>query len=97
MGLSVFQSLAIAGGTAAETMSKIERDRKDKVLTALTKTIDDAKAPAGEYRQKHMLIKSRAEEDLKQIVNTYFPERDDLTQKQKVQFASFEAFFQKYC
>tara|TARA_R100000951_G_scaffold73822_2_gene62209 strand:- start:5200 stop:6387 length:1188 start_codon:yes stop_codon:yes gene_type:complete len=94
MGLSVFQSLAIAGGTAAETMSKIERDRKDKVLTALTKTIDDAKAPAGEYRQKHMLIKSKAEEDLKQIVNTYFPERDDLTQKQKVVAAS--ALYRKH-
>ncbi len=94
MGLSVFQSLAIAGGTAAETMSKIERDRKDKVLTALTKTIDDAKVPAGEYRQKHMLIKSKAEEDLKQIVNTYFPERDDLTQKQKVVAAS--ALYRKH-
>jgi len=93
MGLSVFQSLAIAGGTAAETMSKIERDRKGKVLAALTKTIDDAKAPAGEYRQKHMLIKSKAKDDLQQIISTYLPE-SGLTKKQQVVAAS--ALYRKH-
>tara|TARA_R110000822_G_C15289649_1_gene490918 strand:+ start:336 stop:1520 length:1185 start_codon:yes stop_codon:yes gene_type:complete len=93
MGLSVFQSLAIAGGKAATTASKIERDRKGQVLAALTKTIDDAKAPAGEYRQKHMLIKSKAKDDLQQIINSYFPE-SDLTKKQKVVAAS--ALYKKH-
>ena len=73
MGLSVFQSLAIAGGKAAETISAVEKERKDTLLAALSKNIDDAKVPAGEYRQKHMLIKSQAKDQLNQVIDTYVP------------------------
>ena len=48
MGLSVFQSLAIAGGKAAETISKVERERKSGIKNALFKSIEDAVAPANE-------------------------------------------------
>ena len=73
MGLSVFQSLAIAGGKAAETISAVEKERKSTLLAALSKNIDDAKVPAGEYRQKHMLIKSQAKDQLNQVIDTYVP------------------------
>tara|TARA_R100001369_G_scaffold37116_1_gene62563 strand:+ start:222 stop:1370 length:1149 start_codon:yes stop_codon:yes gene_type:complete len=82
MGLSVFQSLAIAGGKAAETISRVEKDQKAAVLTALSKSIDDAKVPAGAYRQKHMLIKSKAKSDLNEVINTYFTD-SGLTEVQK--------------
>tara|TARA_R110000822_G_scaffold303165_1_gene427735 strand:+ start:259 stop:1434 length:1176 start_codon:yes stop_codon:yes gene_type:complete len=73
MGLSVFQSLAIAGGKAAETISAVEKERKSTLLASLSKSIDDAKVPAGAYRQKHMLIKSQAKDQLNRVIDTYVP------------------------
>ena len=84
MGLSVFQSLAIAGGKAAETISKVENERKGNILASLTKTIDDARAPAGEYRQKHMLVKSKATEQIQKILNTHFNNQPNMTESAKV-------------
>ena len=90
MGLSLFQMAAIAGGEAFGTASKIERERKNNVVAALTKTIDDAKAPAGEYRQKHMLVQSKAKEQLKQIMDTYLTKENvgDLAEPQRVVLAN---------
>ena len=84
MGLSVFQSLAIAGGKAAETISAVEKERKGNVLASLAKTIDDAKVPAGEYRQKHMLVKSKATEQIQKILNTHFNNQPNMTESAKV-------------
>ena len=82
MGLSVFQSLAIAGGKAAETISAVEKERKSTLLASLSKSIDDAKVPAGAYRQKHMLIKSKAKSNLDEVINTYFTDTN-LSEVQK--------------
>ena len=84
MGLSLFQFGAIAGGTAATTISKVENERKGNILASLTKTIDDARAPAGQYRQKHMLVKSKATEQIQKIINTHFNNQPNMTESAKV-------------
>ena len=84
MGLSLFQFGAIAGGSAATTISKVENERKGNILASLTKTIDDARAPAGEYRQKHMLVKSKATEQIQKIINTHFNNQPNMTESAKV-------------
>tara|TARA_R100001369_G_scaffold33032_1_gene58074 strand:+ start:1686 stop:2915 length:1230 start_codon:yes stop_codon:yes gene_type:complete len=83
-GLSAFQMLGIGGGKAFETISKVENQRKGAILASLTKTIDDARVPAGEYRQKHMLVQSKANEQIQKIINTHFNNQPNMTQSAKV-------------
>tara|TARA_R110000823_G_scaffold73613_1_gene169436 strand:- start:1035 stop:2207 length:1173 start_codon:yes stop_codon:yes gene_type:complete len=98
MGLSVFQSLAIGGGKAAEVIRETENKRKNGIKNALFKSIEDSVAPASEYRQKHLLVKNKAKEDIESLISTYFTEETltgvELSRPQKV--AAAQALYSKY-
>lgn len=94
MGLSVFQKFAIAGGEAARIVRETENKRMDGIKNALFKSIEDSAAPAGEYRQKHLLVKNKAKEDLENIMSQYISDDLDFTPKQKV--AAAQALYSKY-
>jgi len=94
MGLSLFQKFAIAGGEAAKVVRETEGARVDGLKNALFKSIEDAAAPAGEYRQKHLLVKNKAKEDLQSIISQYIPDDLDLSQTEKV--AAAQALYSKY-
>tara|TARA_R110001592_G_scaffold161868_1_gene394701 strand:- start:287 stop:1444 length:1158 start_codon:yes stop_codon:yes gene_type:complete len=98
MGLSVFQSLAIAGGKAAETISKVERERKLGIKNALFKSIEDAVAPANEYRQKHLLVKNKAKEEIEKIVSTYFTDESlgEIKLSRPAKVAAAQALYSKF-
>jgi len=98
MGLSVFQSLAIAGGKAAETISKVERERKSGIKNALFKSIEDAVAPANEYRQKHLLVKNKAKEEIEKIVSTYFTDESlgEIKLSRPAKVAAAQALYSKF-
>jgi len=94
MGLSTFQKFAIAGGEAARIVRETESKQMDGIKNALFKSIEDSVAPAAEYRQKHLLVKSKAKEDLQNIINQYIPGDLDLTQTEKV--AAAQALYSKH-
>jgi len=94
MGLSTFQKFAIAGGEAARIVRETERNQMDGIKNALFKSIEDSVAPAAEYRQKHLLVKNKAKEDLQNIMNQYIPDDLDLTQTEKV--AAAQALYSKH-
>lgn len=94
MGLSTFQKFAIAGGEAAQIVRETERKQMDGIKNALFKSIEDSVAPAAEYRQKHLLVKNKAKEELQNIINQYIPDDLDLTQTEKV--AAAQALYSKY-
>lgn len=94
MGLSTFQKFAIAGGEAAKIVRETERKQMDGIKNALFKSIEDSVAPAAEYRQKHLLVKNKAKEELQNIINQYIPDDLDLTQTEKV--AAAQALYSKY-
>jgi hypothetical protein len=94
MGLSVFQKFAIAGGEAARIVRETENKRMDGIKNALFKSIEDSAAPASEYRQKHLLVKNKAKEDLQNIMSQYLPEDLDLTQTDRV--AAAQALYAKH-
>lgn len=98
MGLSGFQMLAIGGGKAAEVIRETENKRKDGIKNALFKSIEDSVAPAAEYRQKHLLVKNKAKEDIESLISTYFTDESltgvELTRPQKV--AAAQALYSKY-
>lgn len=94
MGLSTFQKFAIAGGEAAKIVRETERKQMDGIKNALFKSIEDSVAPAAEYRQKHLLVKNKAKEDLQNIMNQYIPDDLDLTQTEKV--AAAQALYSKH-
>jgi len=94
MGLSAFQKFAIAGGEAARIVRETESKQMDGIKNALFKSIEDSVAPAAEYRQKHLLVKSKAKEDLQNIINQYIPEDLGLTETERV--AAGQALYSKY-
>tara|TARA_R110002020_G_scaffold63865_7_gene170093 strand:- start:2070 stop:3239 length:1170 start_codon:yes stop_codon:yes gene_type:complete len=98
MGLSGFQMLAIGGGKAAEVIRETENKRKDGIKNALFKSIEDSVAPAAEYRQKHLLVKNKAKEDIESLISTYFTDETltgvELSRPQKV--AAAQALYSKY-
>lgn len=98
MGLSLFQSLAIGGGEAAKVIRETENKRKDGIKNALFKSIEDSVAPAAEYRQKHLLVKNKAKEDIESLMSTYFTDETltgvELSRPQKV--AAAQALYSKY-
>ena len=98
MGLSLFQSLAIGGGEAAKVIRETENKRKDGIKNALFKSIEDSVAPASEYRQKHLLVKNKAKEDIESLISTYFTDETltgvELSRPQKV--AAAQALYSKY-
>ena len=94
MGLSTFQKFAIAGGEAARIVRETESKQMDGIKNALFKSIEDSVAPAAEYRQKHLLVKSKAKEDLQNIINQYIPEDLGLTETERV--AAGQALYSKY-
>jgi len=98
MGLSVFQSLAIAGGKAAETISKVERERKAGIKDALFKSIEDAVAPANDYRQKHLLVKNKAKEEIEKIMSTYFTDDvlGEIKMSRPAKVAAAQALYSKF-
>lgn len=94
MGLSAFQKFAIAGGEAARIVRETESKQMDGIKNALFKSIEDSVAPAAEYRQKHLLVKNKAKEDLQNIINQYIPEDLGLTETERV--AAGQALYSKY-
>jgi len=84
MGLSAFQKFAMAGGEAARIVRETESKQMDGIKNALFKSIEDSVAPAAEYRQKHLLVKNKAKEDLQNIINQYIPEDLGLTETERV-------------
>ena len=94
MGLSTFQKFAIAGGEAARIIRETESKQMDGIKNALFKSIEDSVAPAAEYRQKHLLVKNKAKEDLQNIINQYIPEDLGLTETERV--AAGQALYSKY-
>ena len=98
MGLSGFQMLAIGGGKAAEVIRETENKRKDGIKNALFKSIEDSVAPAAEYRQKHLLVKNKAKEDIESLISTYFANETmtgvELSRPQQV--AAAQALYSKY-
>lgn len=94
MGLSAFQKFAMAGGEAARIVRETESKQMDGIKNALFKSIEDSVAPAAEYRQKHLLVKNKAKEDLQNIINQYIPEDLGLTETERV--AAGQALYSKY-
>jgi len=98
MGLSGFQMLAIGGGEAAKVIRETENKRKDGIKNALFKSIEDSVAPAAEYRQKHLLVKNKAKEDIESLISTYFANETmtgvELSRPQQV--AAAQALYSKY-
>ena len=50
--LGTFRGLAIAGGTAAEKVEALEKERQDKIYDGFKSWVDKTVPRAGEYKTK---------------------------------------------
>ena len=77
------RGLAIAGGTAAVKIDRLEKDRQDKVSARLEKYIDDVVPKANDYKTKAVSYRRKMKEALNQVINTYFQDTE-LSKSQKI-------------
>jgi hypothetical protein len=88
MGLSVFQSLAIAGGKAAEIIKSEDIRRSKEYNAAFNKFIDNNVGALKTASAKQKLVLNKAKKDISQIVSTYLGNRDDLSDSVKYEIAN---------
>jgi len=81
--LGNFRGLAIAGGSAAERISQLEKEREDKIFSGIQNWVKETIPRAGEYRTKATVLRRKIEGQLEQVVDKYLGD-SNLTESQKI-------------
>jgi len=87
MGLSVFQSLAIGGGKAAEIVRSSDIRKSKEYNDAFNNFIDNNVGALKKASAKQKLLEGRMKKDISQIVNTYLVD-SNLSNKLKYEVAN---------
>lgn len=81
--LGTFRGLAIAGGTAAEKVEALEKERQDKIYDGFKGWVDKTIPRAGEYKTKATVLRRKLSDQLEQVIDKYFVDTN-LNDSQKV-------------
>ncbi len=69
--LGAFRGLAIAGGTAADKIEALEKERQDKIYDGFKGWVDKTIPRAGEYKTKATILRRKVSEQLEQVIDKY--------------------------
>ena len=81
--LGAFRGLAIAGGTAADKIEALEKERQDKIYDGFKGWVDKTIPRAGEYKTKATVLRRKVSEQLEQVIDKYLGDTN-LKDSQKV-------------